>query len=170
MGGSVPHPSRAALIASFDPPDPAAAAELADRLTGYQVPAGREWAISVIAGVARQARSFSDRALPLEDCLRALSSPWARLRALRETAAHPWPMSRLWADMVRAVSGPERARPATLLATAAYLAGDQVVASIAIEIALRSTPGDHTADAIYMAIHMGLPPEALKELLGVMTE
>lgn len=96
----------------------------------------------------------------------ALSNPEARddclALALTDQAAAA---ERLWTVLVRATPAPERAEPALLLAIAAYLRGEGVLASMAITIALEANPGHQLAELLSMALQSGLPPAELRELL-----
>lgn len=77
---------------------------------------------------------------------------------------------RLWTVLTRAMPGPARAEPATLLAAHAYLRGDGVLARIALEIAQGANPAHVLAHLLNLAIQKGIPPTQLRQLiLGAVT-
>jgi hypothetical protein len=69
---------------------------------------------------------------------------------------------RLWTTLVRTIPAPERAEPACLLAYAAYLRGDGVLAGIALEQAEAADPGHRLADLLRGALWTAFPPERLR--------
>jgi Domain of unknown function (DUF4192) len=71
---------------------------------------------------------------------------------------------RLWLELVRRVPAPERAEPAVLLAYAAFLRGDGTFASMALENAMEACPGHRLAGLLWRCIHLGVPPERLRNL------
>ncbi|MFC4859259.1 DUF4192 domain-containing protein [Actinophytocola glycyrrhizae] len=116
--------------------------------------------------------TFTDE--QIVDLALALSHPGVRDRCL--TASLPTSdagaeaeradaAQRLWTVLTRAVPGPARAEPATLLAAHAYLRGDGVLASIALEIAQDANPAHALAHLLNLAIQKGIPPTQLRRLL-----
>ncbi|PPK62204.1 DUF4192 domain-containing protein [Actinokineospora auranticolor] len=73
--------------------------------------------------------------------------------------------ARLWTRMVRAVPEPERAEPACLLAVSAYLAGNGILAHIALEISSTAQPGHVLSSLLVSAAHHGMPPDDLRTLI-----
>lgn len=71
---------------------------------------------------------------------------------------------RLWLELVRRTPPPERAEPAVLLAHAAYLRGDGVLAGHALETALEADPGHRLAELLSLALTSHLPPETVRRL------
>lgn len=69
---------------------------------------------------------------------------------------------RLWTTLVRGVPAPERAEPACLLAFAAYLRGDGVLAGIALDTAAAADSGHRLSDLLRNALWTGLPPTRLR--------
>lgn len=97
----------------------------------------------------------------------ALSNHWVRDACLvfddaRQTEA----AGRLWTALVRATPSPECAEPACLLALHAYLAGDGVLAGIALERAAKADPGHRLTSLLRDALLTGLPPARLREAVG----
>jgi hypothetical protein len=81
---------------------------------------------------------------------------------LRQTAANPAGMPPLWRELLQAVTGRQRVRPATMLAAAAAFDGDWVLARVAVEIARVHMAGEPLVESIDSAAQMGgLPPQAL---------
>ena len=69
---------------------------------------------------------------------------------------------RLWSHLVRGTPTPERADPACLLAFAAYVRGDGVLAGIALEQAETADAGHRLADLLRGALWTGLTPDRVR--------
>ncbi|GAA2679036.1 MULTISPECIES: DUF4192 domain-containing protein [Actinosynnema] len=72
---------------------------------------------------------------------------------------------RLWTELTRQSPVPERAQPAVLLAVSAYLRGDGVLSSVALDHAQAAAPDHRLARLIRQALDTGLPPERLRSLV-----
>ncbi|WP_157171927.1 DUF4192 domain-containing protein [Nocardia higoensis] len=71
---------------------------------------------------------------------------------------------RLWIQLARACTGPDRADPATLVAYSAYVRGDGPFAGIAIEAALHADPTHSLAVLLDTALRAGMRPSHLRRL------
>ncbi|MBF6100459.1 DUF4192 domain-containing protein [Nocardia cyriacigeorgica] len=69
-----------------------------------------------------------------------------------------------WAQLVRGLTGPDRAHAAVLLAYSAAVRGDTVLASIAVGIALEADPHHEIAVLLDAAIEVAIPPQKLLRL------
>jgi hypothetical protein len=69
----------------------------------------------------------------------------------------------LWSDVVRRVDPELAAAPASLLAFAAWRAGNGALASVAIDRALRAEPDYSMALLIDEALQLGTPPSMLAD-------
>jgi len=69
---------------------------------------------------------------------------------------------RVWTALVRGTPPPERAEAACLLAFHAYLAGDGVLAGIALDVASAADPGHVLTGLLCDALVTGLPPDRLR--------
>jgi hypothetical protein len=67
--------------------------------------------------------------------------------------------------LVRRLRGPYRAEPAVLLAVGAYLAGDGVLANIAIETALRAAPA-HQLSILMSTTFSLVSPQDLRAIVA----
>ncbi len=79
---------------------------------------------------------------------------WA---AVRDTPAH----QRLWLDLTRRADPELAPAPASLLAFAAWRAGNGALARVALERALDEDPGYSMAQLLMQGLRHGLPPSAL---------
>jgi Domain of unknown function (DUF4192) len=70
---------------------------------------------------------------------------------------------RLWTDVTRRADPALVAAPATLLAFAAWRAGDGVLAGLAAERALRADPGYTMAHLLLRGLYKGVPPSAFAD-------
>jgi hypothetical protein len=71
----------------------------------------------------------------------------------------------LWTCLTRATPRPHVTHPATLLAIVAYLRGNGTLAGVALDIALDADPSNVLATLIHTALHQGVAPQQLEELL-----
>jgi hypothetical protein len=71
------------------------------------------------------------------------------------------PQISLWSDLTRRARPDLVAAPASLLAFAAWRAGDGTLATLALNRALRADPGYRMAQLLYQALQAGMPPSAL---------
>jgi hypothetical protein len=70
---------------------------------------------------------------------------------------------RLWTDLTQRADPALVAAPASLLAFAAWQAGDGVLAGLALERALRADPAYSMAHLLLRGLRQGLPPSALAD-------
>ncbi|WP_327118864.1 DUF4192 domain-containing protein [Nocardia sp. NBC_01730] len=70
----------------------------------------------------------------------------------------------LWAALVRALSGSDRADAATLLGYSAYIRGDGPLAGIALQAALDADPAHSMAILLETALRTGMRPDTLRRL------
>ncbi len=89
--------------------------------------------------------------------LRVRDDAWARMDP-RHCDAH----CRLWTDVVRGAASEYVPAPASLLAFAAWQAGNGALGSIAVERALAARPGYSMALLLGRALEGGLPPSAAR--------
>jgi hypothetical protein len=80
--------------------------------------------------------------------------------AWRRITAEDWQLS-LWADVVRRAEPAVVAPPASLLAFAAWLAGQGALANVALDRALEQDPDYAMAQLLRDALDRGLPPSLL---------
>ncbi len=123
--------------------------------------AGRR-SVRLVVGQYRRGAELTDLdeiawlGLVLTD-LRVRDDAWARMDP-QFNEAH----QRLWSHLVRMLPAEFVPAPASLLAFAAWQAGDGALASIAIERALSADPEYSMARLIGEALHAGLPPSAAR--------
>jgi hypothetical protein len=85
--------------------------------------------------------------------LRVRDEAWVRMDEAN-LGAH----IRLWRDVLRRVAEPYAAGPASLLAFAAWRAGEGALANIALDRALSADPGYSMARLLHELFISGLPP------------
>ena len=89
----------------------------------------------------------------------ALGDPWVRDDALGRLDPLHWRADlRLWADLTRLAAPGYVAAPATLLAHAAWRAGNGALANVALDRALDDDPGYPLACTLLRAVAAGAPP------------
>lgn len=108
-------------------------------------------------------RPLTDR--EVADLAFALTNPLVRDAclsfALGEHAAHA---ESLWTELSRTSPAPERAEPIALLAAYAYLRGDLDLATAAIGLAERSSPGHRLGELLGTALRNDIDPAALRRM------
>ncbi|WP_152649417.1 DUF4192 domain-containing protein [Nocardia seriolae] len=72
---------------------------------------------------------------------------------------------RLWTMLTRALSGPDRAGAATMLAFHAYLRGDGVLAGVALDAALAADPEYRMAFILDYALRTAMHPDRLQRVV-----
>ncbi|MFC6094365.1 DUF4192 domain-containing protein [Saccharothrix lopnurensis] len=96
----------------------------------------------------------------------ALSDKAARDACLATAAGdHAQAAERLWSELTRQCPAPECAEPATLLAVAAYVRGDGVLASLALDRAEAAFPGHRFAELLRAALDSQMHPDTLRLLV-----
>jgi hypothetical protein len=96
----------------------------------------------------------------------ALTHPLVRQAALQDTLTdRAQAAQRLWTILTRATPRPAVANPASLLATAVYLAGDGALANVALDIALAADPAHPLALAVRACLGYTMSPEQFRQLL-----
>jgi hypothetical protein len=173
VAGCVPLPDRESLVRRLDPaPGGGLVAELAAaerRLAeqcGTDLRKRRALGRDVVAAALDRAGSgglLSDD--EAADLAVAVTDRTVRDHAWQTTVARPRAPhdDDLWLDLVRRVTDRYVAAPATLLALAAWRAGDGVTALTAAERALAARPGYSLANLVRQALLAGLPPSVLDE-------
>jgi uncharacterized protein DUF4192 len=73
---------------------------------------------------------------------------------------------RLWTALTRAVPGPDRAEPASLLALCAYLRGEGTLAGMAADAALEANPNHQLGWIMRHVLDYGILPTQLEEMLA----
>jgi hypothetical protein len=91
---------------------------------------------------------------------RSRDEAWQRMLAVAPRDEH----ETLWRDVVRRLPDRYVAPAATLLALAAWRAGDGAVASIAVDRALAADPGYTLAELVLQALNAGISPSAMEPL------
>lgn len=76
----------------------------------------------------------------------------------------------LWSRLTRATPRPHVTHPATLLAITAYLRGNGVLASVALDIALDADPSNVLAVLIRTCLQHGVAPQKIEQLLSSAAE
>jgi uncharacterized protein DUF4192 len=92
---------------------------------------------------------------------RVRDEAWQRMLGVEPRDEH----ESLWRDLVRRLPDWYAPAPATLLALAAWRAGDGTTASIAAERALAADPGYTLAGLVLQALRAAIPPSAMEPLL-----
>jgi hypothetical protein len=138
------------LSARLDPlPDgPAAATVRAD---------GADAVAQAVQRYATGGRLDDDEVAWLTVLLTSIPVRDAAWLAVRDTADHV----RLWLDVTRRAEPDLAPAPASLLAFAAWRAGDGTLAGVALERALDEDPGYSMAKLLRHGLAQGLPPSAL---------
>ena len=176
LAGSVTYGRREDIAATLAPEDDdvlVRRAELLRRASEDAEPCHEEPPASarLLAAMDELVRRAGQDALLLTDddivtAAEALADPKVRDACLRfgqpneEEAAQ-----RLWTALLRATPAPECAEPACLLALAAYLRGDGVLAGIALDRAEAAYPGHMLTVLLRGALLTGMPPDQLEELV-----
>jgi hypothetical protein len=89
----------------------------------------------------------------------ALGDSWVRDDARgRLDPAHRRADLKLWTDLTRLAAPGYEAAPATLLAHAAWRAGNGALANVALDRALADDPGYPLACALHRVLALGAPP------------
>ncbi|MCX4094877.1 DUF4192 domain-containing protein [Nocardia sp. alder85J] len=78
--------------------------------------------------------------------------------------AHAPAAETLWAQLCRALTGPDRAEAATLLGYSAYARGDGPVAGVALAAAAAAEPRHTLAALLETALRTGMPPHEVRRL------
>ncbi|MGM1058433.1 DUF4192 domain-containing protein [Saccharothrix sp. Mg75] len=96
----------------------------------------------------------------------ALSDSLVRDSCIATAAGeHARAAERLWTELTRQCPAPQCAEPAALLAMSAYLRGDGVLTSLALDRAETARPGHRLAGLLRTALDLQMPPEALRPLV-----
>lgn len=164
VAGHVTYPSRDALAASLEPADPEAAASRTPKLDRPDAHLDRLQAVDVVRDSITRA---TDGHLPETDndiiaLGRALEHGVGRDTALVLTVDNPRSTRELWASLTRALPSPWRARPAVLVAVAAYLTGLGALADVALEVAHRALPEHRLAGLLRQAFNNAIHPDELR--------
>lgn len=97
----------------------------------------------------------------------ALSTPEVREACLAYTLTIRGPAAELlWTKLTRAVPGPARADPASLLGVSSYLRGDGARAALALEAAQSADPGHPLTETLRHVLGNGLPPRIFRTLIA----
>jgi uncharacterized protein DUF4192 len=97
----------------------------------------------------------------------ALSTPDIREACLAFTMTIRAPAAELlWTVLTRAIPGPARADPASLLGVASYLHGDGARAALALDAALTADPDHRLAQTLRHVLDNGVPPDRFRALLA----
>lgn len=75
------------------------------------------------------------------------------------------PATELWLHLARATTGRHRATAATLAALDAYQDGDTTLAAVLFTAALDADPRNQLALLLDQALHTGLPPQEVRDIL-----
>jgi hypothetical protein len=94
-----------------------------------------------------------------------LDLPSLREFAARGTSGEAWQVE-MWTDLVRRAQPPFTAGPATMLALSAMQAGSGPLASVAIDRALDTDPGNRLAHLLGHALAAGIDPATVTALLA----
>ena len=94
-----------------------------------------------------------------------LDLPSLRSFAARRTSGEEWQIE-MWTDLVRRAEPPFTAGPATMLALSALQAGRATLASVAIDRALDTDPGDRFAHLLAGVVAAGIDPDTVTALLA----
>ncbi|HEX3778188.1 MAG TPA: DUF4192 domain-containing protein [Pseudonocardiaceae bacterium] len=172
VAGAVTVPRRADLVAGLmtaDGPALARRARLLETASRDREPGGDTTALTTARFAAVRAaidRSVDglptltdDDVLALSD---ALSDHRVRDACLIQEQDKAAAAEHLWTALTRATPAPERAEAACLLAFAAYLRGDGVLAGIALEQAEEADAGHRLTSLLRNSLLFGLPPYQLR--------
>ncbi len=181
--GLTAHRDRAELVATLAP-DPEASVPVSAMMDGLGEEAARRFRTLLDAGLRNElfeelSRSGREAVLSAISRYReggSLTEPaeiaWLGMMlshiAVRDDAwarmepEHHKAHERLWTDLVRRLPEGFVAAPASLLAFVSWQAGDGVLASIAVERALKDDPDYSMALLIGDALDAGLPPAAAR--------
>ncbi|SDN62611.1 DUF4192 domain-containing protein [Allokutzneria albata] len=176
LAGNVTFASREEMRAVLDPDPPDALARrtaiidaLLDSFGGVTPPGfdGPEAALRMVHATITAATEHPLR-LSDEDVARlamALANPTVRDACLATVLGdHAGAAESVWLALTRAVPGPERAEPATLLAYASYLRGDGALAGMALDLAEQADASHRLGRLLRTALDHGLPPAELAVL------
>lgn len=165
--GAVALPDREALVARIAPVDGAGresmrratvrARERLARDPSAVLPTGEAAVRAAIERYRSGGALTDDEVAELTVLLRSVP---VRDRAWREIT-EPEPHVRLWADVLRRAEPDLAAPPASLLAFAAWRAGDGALAAVAVERALACDPGYSLARLLADILRAGTPPSVL---------
>ncbi|GGT68448.1 DUF4192 domain-containing protein [Actinomadura citrea] len=170
FGGHVALADRAELVASVQPLDGAAraamhrATERAEQRCLARPPSSAEDDLAFVLAVLARARTGSR---PTDDEVAWLGLLLADLRVRDETwtrldADAPAADIAFWRDIVRRVDPAHVPAPASLLAFAAYSAGDGGLANVALQRALDTDPAYSMAVILREVVNAGIPPAKLR--------
>lgn len=166
--GRVIYPNRATIAAELAPTDPAAVARRKHPLRHGQPPANPSELIhKALSHAGKGTLPHTDTEIvPLA---RAMASPRGFVTALWRTLTNPRSTRELWVCLTRAVPAPWQADAAALTAVSTYLAGDGVIATVALELAEQAAPDDALTDLLRHALSLGLSPTELADTLRRLT-
>ncbi|MGW2309224.1 DUF4192 domain-containing protein [Actinomadura luteofluorescens] len=170
FGGHVALADRAELVASVQPLDgPARAAmhhatERAERRYLARSPSAAENDLAFVLTLLARAR---DGSRPTDDEVAWLGLLLTDLRVRDEAWSHtdedPTAADiAFWRDIVRRVDPARAPAPASLLAFAAYSAGDGGLANVALQRALDADPAYSMAVILREVVNAGIPPSRLR--------
>ncbi|HEY8480064.1 MAG TPA: DUF4192 domain-containing protein [Spirillospora sp.] len=163
--GHVALADRAELVRSvqpYDGPVRAAMREATERAERLAVPGGREGLGAAVALLSRGASGgladdeVARLGILLTD-LRVRDEAWIRIDGDAPAADIAF-----WRDVLRRVEPPYVPAPASLLAFAAYAAGDGGLANVALERALDADPWYSMAVLLREVINVGVPPSKVR--------
>lgn len=171
--GRVVFTSRSELETLLAPDDPDALARHSDRIAQLDV-GDRETADPVtarkaLATVRTAIRAMADDSLELDDETVAQLAVALGIEVVQDACLatvvgeDAVAAERLWLALTRATPIPHRAEPAALLATAAYIRGDGVLADLAIWAADQAQPDHSVTRALRTALAAGLRPNEVAE-------
>jgi Domain of unknown function (DUF4192) len=169
LAGLTVQGTRADLGARFRRGSPGERAAVAELLPGPPLLAAEGMSLVDEALSERLARLVDrSESLPAAEAaalLRAVADVQVRdAVSFCPTAAHCDAAECLWTELVRVAPPGWLAGPASLLAAAAYQAGNGVLAGLAVEAALDEDPDHGLADQLARALAAGMPP---REVLPV---
>lgn len=176
LGGSVAQPTRSALVDQFCPATGTERAEMhaATLRARHRLQHLTAVATDPAAAIALAGRTAADLVYSRHNSGdRLTDDEVAWLTVLLTDGAvrgHVWQRTHghnghvtLWTDLTRRADPDLVAAPASLLAFAAWLTGDGVVAGIALQRALDADPTHVMANLLRAALDAGIPPTAIRQ-------
>lgn len=161
VAGGIIHPDRDTVAAQIRP-DEQAALDRRARLI-QTTPPGDGPALLHTAVQAAARGVLPDTDEHIAALAIALTEPDTRERCLPLLVGSlADPAERLWLALTRAVPAPHRAEPAVLLALAAALRGDGVLANLAIDAAVDAEPAHRLARLVHDLLARGPSPDELR--------
>lgn len=168
VGGDVTYENRDAFSAQLSP-DPPVDLDRRARTIGHLPPVVVQDAIALVRDATEHVTD-PNSSLDEETIARlgqGLAHPRVRDVAISLAVTDSAEASELlWVRLTRALPRPHLSHAATLLAIVTYLRGNGALAGVALEIALDADPTNVLAALVRAALHNGVPPHQLKDLLA----